>query len=316
MAAARRFAVFSALAVVACGRIGYELEASEQPAGSGGHGGQAAPDAAIADSAIADAAADDGAASSDAANVPVACNGDVPGVADECTELPRLPTAPTIDGLPDCALPVYSLTPVGWSVDGGPPDAIAAYAVAWRPNGLYFYVRVTDPTPIVADASEPAADGDGVELFVDSDGSYSASPNYDNPGTRRFVVAAPPDAVTPSARGEVWSGATQVEAVLDVHAVSRVPAILRLRRGSLRDPGGSRPLRRHARGRQRRGVGPGDQRFLCVSERDGRERPSPRSVFPARLDLAGHERDGFLSRDARRAVTRCVSRGAGGKIAP
>ena len=206
----RQIALFGVFAVAAgCGRIGYELQAASRSDDSHGAGGKSAAtrDAGRGanDASVFDAG--------DAEAVPTrpCVPGSVQGVADECAELPELPATPLIDGLPDCQLPVYPLTPVGWTGDAAAPDAVAAYAVAWRPNGLYFYVRVTDPTPVVASVSESASNGDGVELFVDSDGVFSTAPSYDNPGARRFVIAAPTDSVTPSSRGEVWVGDTLVD---------------------------------------------------------------------------------------------------------
>jgi hypothetical protein len=124
--------------------------------------------------------------------------------------VPALPVTPFIDGLPECGLPVYSVTPEDFDGDAAMPDAVTAYAVAWRPNGVYFFVRVTDPTAVPPEPSQPASYGDGVELFVDGDGTFSAPPAYDEPGTRRFVVAAPSSASNAQARGEVWSGDVEI----------------------------------------------------------------------------------------------------------
>jgi hypothetical protein len=143
---------------------------------------------------------------------PVACPAVVATVPDECAELPFLPVPPFIDGLPECGLPLYTLDPLGFEADGAAPDAVTAYAVAWRPDGLYFFVRVTDPTAVPPDPGAPASFGDGIEIYVDGDGAFTASPDYDDPGTRRFVVAAPSGAVAPEARGEVWSGSRRIAA--------------------------------------------------------------------------------------------------------
>jgi len=94
--------------------------------------------------------------------------------------------------------------PVGWNGGATPPDASARYAVAWRPDGIYFFVQVTDPSYVPARASELSWQGDAVELYLDSDGTYAAPPAYDNPGTRQFTVAGPPDAVSSVARAQVW----------------------------------------------------------------------------------------------------------------
>jgi len=133
---------------------------------------------------------------------------DVPDAAtgsDYCTSLPALPVAPVIDGVVDDDLPLVDVTPVGWTGGATPPDATTQYAVAWRPDGIYFFVRVHDPSLVPAEASEQAWQGDAVELFADSDGRFSSPPAYDNPGTRHFIVAAPSSAASSAARGEVGS---------------------------------------------------------------------------------------------------------------
>ncbi len=128
----------------------------------------------------------------------------VAAVADYCTTLPFLPGPPVIDGTPDCALSLHGLTPVDWTGDATPPDASAEFAVAWRPDGLYFFVRVHDPSLVPAEPSEFSWEGDEVELYMDSDGTYTAPPAYDNPGARQFTIAAPPDAQSSVARAQVW----------------------------------------------------------------------------------------------------------------
>lgn len=85
-----------------------------------------------------------------------------------------------------------------------PPDATAQYAVAWRPDGLYFFVRVLDPSLVPAEPSEFSWQGDEVELYMDSDGTYAAPPAYDNPGARQITIAAPPDAQSSAARAQLW----------------------------------------------------------------------------------------------------------------
>jgi hypothetical protein len=115
-----------------------------------------------------------------------------------------LPEAPVIDGILDCGLPLVPVAPVAWSGGASPPDATAEYAVAWRPEGLYFFVQVTDPSHVPAEVSELSWEGDAVELFIDSDGVYAAPPAYDNPGARQFTIAAPPQAQSAIARAQVW----------------------------------------------------------------------------------------------------------------
>jgi hypothetical protein len=205
------------LGCVACGRVDYDLlaagelgslrdAASDAPGsvrGAGGRGGGVSGAGGISGGPM------DGGGDA-APKRPIPCNEVVPTVSDECTELPYLPVPPFIDGLPECGLPLYALDPVGFDPDAGSPDAVTVYSVAWRPDGIYFFVRVTDPTAVPPDPGAPASFGDAVELYVDGDGTFTAAPAYDDPGTRRFVVAAPSGAVAPEARGEVWSGSRKI----------------------------------------------------------------------------------------------------------
>jgi hypothetical protein len=202
------------LAALGCGRVGYDLTASQpldsQPDAARGafHGPvDGSPPSSMPDGRGATGRTDAGGG---AMPGPEPCSEVVATVPDQCTEVPFLPVDPFIDGLPECGLPIYALDPEGWNADGAAPDAVAAYGVAWRPDGVYVFVRVTDPTAVPPDATAPASNGDGVELYVDTDGTFVAPPAYDEPGTRRFVVAAPRDAEASEARGEVWSGATEV----------------------------------------------------------------------------------------------------------
>jgi hypothetical protein len=119
---------------------------------------------------------------------------------------------PIIDGLPDCGLPRYSLAPAGWDGDAATPDAVVQYGVAVRPDGLYVYAVVTDPTPIAADPGAPLDTGDALEIYFDADGVFAAPPAYDDPGTRRVVIGAPRPGEPTAARGELWTGATLVQA--------------------------------------------------------------------------------------------------------
>ena len=210
-------------ACVACGRIGYKELAEisgdasgEQDAMPGGSSGGMAPvDAtgsggATNDSRVADGAQDvtaaeasSGSDASDAAPDAPACTAVVPAGNDYCTSVPFLPQPPVIDGKVDCGLPLVDVVPVGWG-GASPPDATAQYAVAWRPDGLYFFVRMHDPTLVPAEPSESTWEGDAVELYMDSDGKYADPPAYDNPGTRQITVAAPPNAQSSVARAQLW----------------------------------------------------------------------------------------------------------------
>lgn len=117
-----------------------------------------------------------------------------------CDELVPLDSAPTIDGVlePNLAL-------LGW-LDASTPDLSPEMrvdvALAYRSDGVYFYLAVEDPTldPPPLDALDYC--GDGVELYVDDDGVIQAPPAYDTPGTMQFIVAGPVDAVTPAHRGQ------------------------------------------------------------------------------------------------------------------
>jgi hypothetical protein len=126
-------------------------------------------------------------------------------VADYCLELPQLAAPAVIDGELDCGLALHPLTPVGWTGGAMPPDATAEYAVAWRFDGLYFYVSVHDPLVVPAPPALDIWEGDGIELFVDNDGTYASPPGYDSIGTRQFVTAAPPSASASIARGQIWA---------------------------------------------------------------------------------------------------------------
>ncbi len=218
---------------VGCGRIGYadlaEVLGDSNVKGDAGPDrsgdGMAPVDSSSGDDASTDPGIDDGAldtlstvdspagvAASDATpdsaldgppDAP-ACTVKVSASVDYCTTLPFLPQAPVIDGKVDCGLPLLDIVPIGWSGGGSPPDATAQYAVAWRPDGVYFFVQVHDPSLVPADSSESTWQGDAVEVYADSDGVYAAPPAYDNPGTRQFTVAAPPNAQSSVARAQVW----------------------------------------------------------------------------------------------------------------
>lgn len=175
---------------------GRATEAGATDAGRGQGGRDAS--AGVADGAL-DASTD---ARTDARDASTCGIG--PTSADYCATLPFLPQAPVIDGKLDCGPPLRDLTPVGWTGGATPPDASARYAVAWRPDGLYFFVQVSDPSRVPARSTESTWQGDAVEIYVDSDGSYAAPPAYDDPGTRQFTIAVPAGAQESVARAEVW----------------------------------------------------------------------------------------------------------------
>jgi len=156
-------------------------------------GGDAALDAG------ADAALDAGA---DAAPDAGGCQ--LASVTDYCTELPALPAAPLIDGELDCGPPLLDVTPVGWTSTTSPLPAgfSARLAVAWRPDGVYFFLDVTDPTRLPPPPPpEEVWCGDGVELYLDDNGTYAASPMYDNPGSIQALAIAPANDTNPVTSG-------------------------------------------------------------------------------------------------------------------
>ena len=125
---------------------------------------------------------------------------------DYCQALPHLRRAPVIDGRRERGLVLRPLDPVGWiSFEAAPPaDQRAAYAAAWREDGLYVFVHVVDPDRVIAGESEMCWCGDSVEVFVDADGRYDRAPFFDEPGAGQLVAIAPADDDTPSHRGQAW----------------------------------------------------------------------------------------------------------------
>jgi hypothetical protein len=132
-------------------------------------------------------------------------------VVDYCASLPPLPAPPVIDGILDCGPALVPMPPLDWvgpsPLPAFPVGNSASLAAAWRPDGLYVFVAVTTPAAFPADAASPAFYGAGVEIYVDSDGVFTSAPNYDDPGAIQLVVTAPPDATTPSQRGEGYRNA-------------------------------------------------------------------------------------------------------------
>lgn len=130
-----------------------------------------------------------------------------PGPIVHCDELPKLTSAPDLDGNPEPGLYLENVVPQGWSGPGGAPpsDVSMRFSAAWHESGLYFYIEVTDPDLVLADASDPLWYGDGVEIYVDHDGTMSAAPGfYDAPGTKQFVVQAPADDMNDSTRADMF----------------------------------------------------------------------------------------------------------------
>jgi hypothetical protein len=117
-----------------------------------------------------------------------------------CDSIPPLPSAPAIDGKLEPGLAIYSWLDAGAS--NVPSGIGASFSLAWRPDGLYFFATVTDPTRDPAAPGALTYCGDGVELIVDDDGVIDHPPAYDQPGTMQLIVAAPSDDVTPARRGQ------------------------------------------------------------------------------------------------------------------
>jgi hypothetical protein len=117
-----------------------------------------------------------------------------------CNEVVPLESAPVIDGVIE-----PNLTLLRW-LDQSTPELPSGMrvdvALAYRPNGVYFYLAVEDPTldPPPPDALDYC--GDGVELYVDDDGVIQSPPAYDSPGTMQFIVAGPENSATQARRGQ------------------------------------------------------------------------------------------------------------------
>jgi len=122
-----------------------------------------------------------------------------PSLASPCEQLLHLGGEPLIDGMPELNRTLLELPRDTWRDPQNPmPDGLGAeYQAAWTDAGLYLYVQVTvlELRPSLDDSLWC---GDAVHLFVDSDGTFSAPPAYDAPGTRQFIVAAPADGSTPN----------------------------------------------------------------------------------------------------------------------
>jgi predicted small lipoprotein YifL len=197
----RQLAACVALLLAACGRLGF-LELPTHDAGA----------AAQRDATVA---VDSGNARLDAGLRPDAAAGatdsgpscNVTAVSDYCKEIPLLKSDPRIDGELDCGPPLLDITPRGWtSASAIPAEQVARLAVAWRPNGLYVFLEVPDPTrlpwpPVVGTTTEGPWCGDGVEIYVDSDGMNPDEPLYDDPGTVQLIASAPTDMNTPVLSG-------------------------------------------------------------------------------------------------------------------
>ena len=113
---------------------------------------------------------------------------------DLCASVPALAAAPAIDGVLDASARTQTLAPLGWQSREIPeppiPNIPVAFAIAWRPDGLYWFVDVSDSDRFPSLSSMFAYCGDGVELYVDDDGVFASTPNFDL-GTGQYIVRAP-----------------------------------------------------------------------------------------------------------------------------
>lgn len=138
-------------------------------------------------------------------------------VPDYCALLPALASLPVLDGVLEPGLVLAQLTPAGWTsglspVPAQPANVTAAFAFAWRPDGIYALIEVHDPDRYPSPMAGSPFCGDGIELDVDGDGMFAAPPSYDRPGTRQFVASAPPDAVSTINSGYAFEMTTPVGA--------------------------------------------------------------------------------------------------------
>lgn len=165
-------------------------------------------DAAARDAAPADSSSMDTSLPDSTADAEVDDAGTVDGSVEPleyCQELPALSQAPVIDGVLEGGLALLDLEPVGWTGPGSVPAGNSAvYAEAWRPDGIYFFVSVTDPNRLPPAPGELSYYGDGIELYLDDDGAYASPPDYDDPGSIQLIMPAPADDDTPSTRYEAY----------------------------------------------------------------------------------------------------------------
>jgi hypothetical protein len=135
------------------------------------------------------------------------CTPPTPASLDVCTGVGAMSTAPVIDGVLDCGIPLWPMPVVVTAGPGVIPSGVqASIAAAWRPDGLYLFVRVTGAgaTRTPAPTGDPAWCGDAIELFVDHDGVFPSAPDYNNPGTIQLVTIAPASTSQPTSVGEMF----------------------------------------------------------------------------------------------------------------
>jgi hypothetical protein len=170
------------------------------------------------DTAPPEASANEGGGPIDANDSGPVCTPTTPPTLDDCTGIVALPAPPVIDGVLECGIPLWPMPLQGWTGTSAIPSTVQAnLGIAWRSDGLYFFVSVTGlgATRYPAPPGIYPWCGDAVELFVDNDGQYSSPPNYDDPGTIQLIAESPPNTATSTATGHmyrdgsdlgVWSG--------------------------------------------------------------------------------------------------------------
>lgn len=160
-----------------------------------------------------DADASEGGGPGDANDASPVCTPPTLPTLDDCTGIVALPAPPVIDGVLDCGVPLWPMPLEGWTGTSAIPSMVqASLAIAWRPDGLYFFVSVTGlgATRYPPPAGTSPWCGDAVELFVDDDGTYASPPSYDNPGTIQLIAPAPFDTATSSSTGEMFRDGSDV----------------------------------------------------------------------------------------------------------
>lgn len=109
-----------------------------------------------------------------------------------CDALAPLVAAPLLDGELDCPA-AFDTAPLSWAFEAArrPPDVSARWAWAYRPDGLYVFVEVTNPALVASPSALAPWCGDAVHVYVDSDGVTADPAGYDALGTRQFICMAP-----------------------------------------------------------------------------------------------------------------------------
>jgi hypothetical protein len=124
-----------------------------------------------------------------------------------CARIPSLAAPPTFDGALEAGLVAETLVPVGWLASDASaplPDIPVQFAVAYRPDGVYFFVDVADPNLFPARPQDFSYCGDGIEIYVDHDGVFTNAPQFDIPGAVQFIARAPETATAPRSEGEYY----------------------------------------------------------------------------------------------------------------